>query len=101
MFIAAASETISPSDPFCSQFKSLQHALLLTQGIVSHGFKKFPRLWFVTKNATWVDDEDKNFADIALSLSPIWGFGASVYLEHPELACKRVDLDSHKVQILL
>lgn len=100
MFISAANESISTSEPFFSQFTSLQNALALTQGVVSHGFKKVPRLWLVTKNGTWVDEEEKQLADLSLLSSPIWGFGGSVCLEHPELACKRVDLDSHQVQFV-
>jgi hypothetical protein len=68
----------------------MQNALWLTQSVVSHQFEISPRLWFVTKNATWVGGE----AELNLLSSPIWGFGAAVFMEHPELCCKRVDVDS-------
>jgi hypothetical protein len=87
IFITASNVAIS-DEPLTSKFSSLANVLQLTQMVISHKFERPPRLWFVTKNATWVGGE------LNLLSSPIWGFGASVCLEHPELHCKRVDLDS-------
>jgi hypothetical protein len=91
LYIAASNESIS-IEALSSQFKLLSNALSLTQSVAAFKFKTVPRLWLVTRNATWVGDEELN-----LLSSPIWGFGASVCMEHPELACKRVDLDSDEV----
>jgi hypothetical protein len=97
IYIAGANANIS-SETLTNQFVSLQNLLAIAQGIVSFRFKTPPRLWLVTKNATYLASEDsKVVSNISLLSSPIWGFGASVCLEHPELNCKRVDLDSHQV----
>jgi hypothetical protein len=88
MYITTSSTPIS-EEPLPAQLTSISNALLLTQSVVSFKFEMPPRLWFVTKNATWVGSNELN-----LLSSPIWGFGASVCMEHPELSCKRVDLDS-------
>jgi len=45
------------------------------------------RLWLVTRGAQSVDGEA-----IELSLSPLWGAARAVRVEHPEMACTRLDL---------
>eukprot|EP00026_Physarum_polycephalum_P000105 Phypoly_transcript_00105.p1 GENE.Phypoly_transcript_00105~~Phypoly_transcript_00105.p1 ORF type:complete len:2244 (+),score=346.95 Phypoly_transcript_00105:709-6732(+) len=96
MYVATSQAPIS-NDPLSAQFTSLQNALALSQSVLSHHFETTPRLWLVTKNATWVDDK----SELNLLSSPIWGFGSSLFMEHPELACKRVDIDSEKCGELL
>jgi hypothetical protein len=91
-FIARETANIGSADAIKDQFNSLKHALALTQGLISHRFRATPRLWLVTTN---VHGSDIN--ECSLVSSTIWGFGACVCLEHPELACKRIDLDSHEV----
>ncbi|MEI6778929.1 MAG: SDR family NAD(P)-dependent oxidoreductase, partial [Chloroflexales bacterium] len=48
-----------------------------------------PRLWFVTRGAVAVRDDD----DVQAQQSPVWGLANVVAREHPELHCGRVDLD--------
>lgn len=91
MYIVAS--TTITQQPLSSQFQSLSNALELVQSILKFKFKNTtPRVWFVTRNATWVQG-----GEINLLASPIWGFGASICLEHPHLSCKRVDMDSEAV----
>jgi len=47
-----------------------------------------PRLWLVTRGAQAVGQELLRVAQ-----SPLWGFGKTVALEHPELRSTRLDLD--------
>jgi hypothetical protein len=93
LFIATTDLTIADG-PITSQFKALAEAMWLTQSVISYKFETAPRLWFVTKNATWVGGEELN-----LIASTIWGFAGSLQFEHPEFMCKRVDVDSGEVRI--
>jgi NADPH:quinone reductase-like Zn-dependent oxidoreductase/SAM-dependent methyltransferase/acyl carrier protein len=63
-------------------------ALNLTQALVSAGGYT-PRLWLVTCGAMPLGGEV-----LAVEQAPIWGLGKVIALEHPELRCKRIDLDS-------
>jgi NADPH:quinone reductase-like Zn-dependent oxidoreductase/acyl carrier protein len=49
-----------------------------------------PRLWIVTKGARAVAAQAE---PPALAQTPLWGLGAVIALEHPELSCRRIDLD--------
>ncbi len=80
-----------------SKLASLKTALSLMQGVITFGFKQPPRVWFVTKNAMWVDEDEKKYADISIANATLWGFAAALCLEHPEYSCRRVDLDTHEV----
>ena len=48
------------------------------------------RLWVVSRGAQRVGHEA---AGVALAQAALWGFGAVVATEHPELGCTRIDLD--------
>ena len=67
--------------------------LHLVQGIVQAGFSQLPRLWLVTRGAQSVASANSQVPGIAQS--SLWGMGKVIALEHPELNCVRVDLDSH------
>lgn len=73
----------------------------LTQAIVKHGFRTVPRLFLVTRGAQSL------FSNEAISVfqAPLLGLGKTIAMEHPELACKRIDLqsfaDEHDVDRLL
>ena len=48
-----------------------------------------PRLWLVTRGAQPAGSAGR----LAVAQAPLWGLGAVIALEHPELRCVRVDLD--------
>lgn len=55
--------------------------LYLVQALIDRNLQSSPRLWIVTRNSS-------------LSSSPLWGLGKAIALEHPELNCTCIDLDS-------
>ena len=64
--------------------------LSLTQALVHSALLPPSGLWLVTRGGQSVD------GDISSSIgqSPLWGMGTVLAVEHPELACRRVDVDS-------
>jgi phthiocerol/phenolphthiocerol synthesis type-I polyketide synthase C len=64
--------------------------LHLIQAITQTGWSSFPRLWLVTSGAQPIGN-----SPILLNVqqAPLWGLGKVVALEHPDLACVRLDLD--------
>jgi len=65
-------------------------ALELVKALARAGRADAARLWLVTRGAQAVGAAP---AEISVGQSPIWGLGKVIALEHPELACVRVDLD--------
>jgi myxalamid-type polyketide synthase MxaB len=65
--------------------------LELLRAIATSGSHESPRLWLVTRNAVPAGPEKRA---LALEQSPLWGLGRVIALEHPELRCVRVDLDT-------
>jgi hypothetical protein len=65
-------------------------ALHLAQALVRAGLRDTPRLFLLTRGAQAVREGEMTEAVQA----PLWGLGRTIALEHPELACTRVDLDS-------
>ncbi len=63
--------------------------LHLVQGLAEFSLPGTPRLTLVTRGTQAVFDHD-----VALSHSPVWGFGKVIFAEHPLLRCKRVDLEA-------
>jgi acyl transferase domain-containing protein/NADPH:quinone reductase-like Zn-dependent oxidoreductase/acyl carrier protein len=63
-------------------------ALHLVQAIAEAHAPQPPRLWLVTRGAQPVAG-----SPMSLAQTPLWGLGATLALEHPELACVRLDLD--------
>ncbi|NYG35449.1 SDR family NAD(P)-dependent oxidoreductase [Sphaerotilus montanus] len=62
-----------------------------------------PRLWLVTQDAQGVVEGDEVRGALQ---APLWGLGQVIAVEHPELACVRIDLDgrqpaSAQVEVLL
>jgi acyl transferase domain-containing protein/surfactin synthase thioesterase subunit len=49
-----------------------------------------PRLWWLTRGAVAVQATE----DVKPELAALWGLGRTVMLEHPELRCSLVDLES-------
>lgn len=52
-----------------------------------------PRLWLVTQDAQGVVDGDEVRGALQ---APLWGLGQVIAVEHPELACVRIDLDGRQ-----
>jgi hybrid polyketide synthase/nonribosomal peptide synthetase FtdB len=64
-------------------------ALELTRALLEIGAPDPPRVWLVTRGAQVIGNE----APIRVADAPLWGFGRSVALEHPELWGGLIDLD--------
>jgi myxalamid-type polyketide synthase MxaE and MxaD len=65
--------------------------LSLIQALGSARFQRPPAVWLVTRGAVPARGA---MGAAALSQAPLWGMAKVVALEHPELRCTRVDLDS-------
>ena len=65
---------------------ALAGALHLAQTLLLDGWSEKPRLWLVTRAAQAAADED-----VDANGGPLWGFGATLALEHPELRPTLVD----------
>lgn len=74
-----------------TQFDFLGGALHVAQVLAQWPGEK-PRLWLVTRGA--LPNGDVNFEQ-----SPLWGFGKTLTLEHPELRTVCLDLDPSGVEI--
>ena len=64
--------------------------LYLIQALGSARFQRPPAVWLVTRGAVPASGV---MGAAALSQAPLWGMAKVVALEHPELRCRRVDLD--------
>ncbi len=62
--------------------------LYLAQALAASG-QGYDGLWLVTRGAQAVTNRS-----LAVSQSPVWGLGKVIALEHPDLHCVCVDLDS-------
>jgi NADPH:quinone reductase-like Zn-dependent oxidoreductase/acyl carrier protein len=74
-----------------SQERACGSAMLLTQALVNLESEAIPHLWLVTERAQPTGREGK---EILLAQSTIVGMAKVIALEHPELRCRLVDLDS-------
>ena len=52
-----------------------------------------PSLTLVTKGAQTIGSSGAFPEPVEISQAPLWGLGKTIALEHPELSCKRIDLD--------
>lgn len=64
-------------------------ALHLVQALCQVGWKQSPRLWLVTRGAQAVGQQTEA---VSIAQSPLLGLGRTIFLEHPELHCRLVDL---------
>lgn len=76
--------------------------LYLVQGLIKAKIAQLPSLWLVTQGAQPAGLESVP----SVAQSPLWGLGTAIALEHPELNCVRIDLDTttpltHQVDNLL
>ncbi len=74
-----------------SQRRGWATALAITQQIVRSAVPSPPQLWLVTRDAVATAPAD--LCD-GLLQAPVWGMARTIALEHPELRCVSVDLDS-------
>ncbi|MCK6562451.1 SDR family NAD(P)-dependent oxidoreductase [candidate division KSB1 bacterium] len=74
-----------------TQDRGSRSLLALTQALLATPGFDSPGVWVVTRAAQPVAEPAPQ---LALTQSPIWGFGRALALEHPELQCVRIDLDS-------
>ena len=63
-------------------------ALHLVQALAAAGDAAPPRLWLATRGGQAIGGDAA-----APNQAPLWGLGKVIALEHPELRCRRVDLD--------
>ncbi len=86
-------------EPDAMSLDALQAAHVLTCGSVLHMVQAVvgcerapaPRVWLVTRGAQVVEEGGR--AD-GLAQSAVWGLGKVIGIEHDELRCTRIDLDS-------
>ena len=84
---ALAGEPLTAETALAAQRLVTVAPLLLTQALLSAGFRDPPRLLLITRNV-WAGDD----APSACAQAPLWGLGSTVDFEHPELRCTRIDL---------
>jgi len=68
--------------------------LFLVQALVKRGWSQPPRLWLATSGSQAVPGDIPVIPGV--SQSSVWGMGKTIALEHPELNCRRVDLDPNQ-----
>ena len=70
-------------------------ALHLAQAMLAMGWRQVPPLTLVTRGAQAVGSARAEHAALpAIVQAPLWGLGRTLTLEHPELRCRCIDLDS-------
>jgi NADPH:quinone reductase-like Zn-dependent oxidoreductase/pimeloyl-ACP methyl ester carboxylesterase/acyl carrier protein len=77
-------------DPSMAVTARCAELLLLTQALAQTGWRDAPRLWLLTRGAQAVIDPAPGA--VALVGAALWGLANTIALEHPELACTRIDL---------
>ncbi len=104
-----------------AQHKIIGGALHLVQALATNENLKSTRLWLVTRNAQsvaqtipplrgarGVSSESSQIEEhtpltplkggISLTSSPLWGLGKVIAMEHPELRCTRIDIDTEDAE---
>ncbi len=75
--------------PSCDAIElSCRSALCLAQALVKRKMDLPPRLWLVTAGAQPIQSDS-----VVIEHAPLWGFGRTIMLEHPELRPTCIDLD--------
>ncbi|NEO80922.1 MAG: SDR family NAD(P)-dependent oxidoreductase [Moorea sp. SIO4G3] len=75
-----------------SQELGCASVLHLVQALVSDS-KSIVPLWLVTQETQRIEENQNK---LAVQQASLWGLGRVIALEHPELKCRRVDLDKTK-----
>ena len=87
--IAQLATTADANTLWRRQQRTLESALCTVQ-VLASGAVEAPPLWFVTRGAqATMASESADCVQAA-----VWGFSYVVALEHPEVQCRRVDLDT-------
>ncbi len=73
--------------------KGCLSVLHLLQALLQAALKDAPRLWLVTRGVQSAGEQSTSHVEGA----PLWGLGAVIAQEHPELKCCRVDLENDSV----
>jgi len=77
-------------DPVEPEWSSCQSFLYLIQALIKHS--NSPNLRFITRNVQPVNND--HISEASLSSSCLWGMQKAIALEHPELICTGIDIDS-------
>ena len=88
---ATPPEPISDHSLLAEQRLICGSALHITQALAHAEWPHAPKLWLVTREAQPVGLET---ASLALAQAPLWGLGKTISLEHPDLSCTCIDLDT-------
>jgi acyl transferase domain-containing protein/NADPH:quinone reductase-like Zn-dependent oxidoreductase/NAD(P)-dependent dehydrogenase (short-subunit alcohol dehydrogenase family)/acyl carrier protein/ubiquinone/menaquinone biosynthesis C-methylase UbiE len=73
-----------------AEARSCGGALFLSQALLELGIVPSKGVWLITRGAQAVAGDDRS---PALLQAPLWGFGRTLALEHPELRGGLIDLD--------
>jgi acyl carrier protein len=82
---------LTPEALAAAQSLGAVSTLQLVQALAQTGWRDAPRLWLVTRGAQAVQPGQ---LAAGTAQAPLWGLGRTIALEHPELACSRVDLQT-------
>ena len=80
----------TPEEFDTSQEGGCRSVLHLTKGLTKLERANPPRLWVVTERAQNVSGDEA----VRVANAPVWGLAKVIALEHPDLRCTRIDLDS-------
>ncbi len=86
---AGAPESTTLDSLAAAQDLGCLSVLDLVRALAGAGWPDAPRLWLVTRG---VHPVGRDVAPVSVAQSPVWGLGAVLTNEHPELRCTRVDL---------
>ncbi|MGQ4806992.1 Mycocerosic acid synthase-like polyketide synthase [Candidatus Entotheonellaceae bacterium PAL068K] len=86
--MAMVSDT-SPVSLDAAQGLGCGSVLHMVQALAQANWQDAPRLWLVTRGAQAIEESTPT---LAVAQAPLWGLGAVIANEHPELRCTRVDL---------
>jgi acyl transferase domain-containing protein/NAD(P)-dependent dehydrogenase (short-subunit alcohol dehydrogenase family) len=89
----AAFDAMTSEDLARSQLLGCGAALHLVQALAAVKIDPPPRVWLVTQGAQAVLDSP---APVNAVMTSLWGLGQVIAAEHPELRCRRLDLDQQR-----
>ena len=78
-----------------TQMHATGSALHLMQALASSKGEADVGFWLVTRRAQAVEPKP---GAVSVQQAPLWGLGKVIALEHPELNCRRIDLDGAGVE---